>query len=114
MALQEQIDNVATAMTTTDATLTRANRSQAMIIRRQLDALRETHGDLRTQAEALYASLNVGDSFPAIADFGFDFVKTLVMAYDAKCAARAKVTGRFFEWERLDQAVGGAGTPLGQ
>lgn len=113
MALQAQIDNVATAMTTADATLSKANRAQVRTVRTQLEGLRRTHGELRTQAEALYASLNVGDNFPEIADFGFDFVKTLVMAYDAKCAARSKVTGRFFEWERLDQAVGGAGTPLG-
>ncbi|KZV78701.1 hypothetical protein EXIGLDRAFT_633405, partial [Exidia glandulosa HHB12029] len=73
------------------------------------------HRTLRVvdEAAALYASLDIGDRFPSITRYGMAFVKALAMAYDAKRKARAKITGRIQEYARLDQAVGGAGTPLG-
>ncbi|KZV81838.1 hypothetical protein EXIGLDRAFT_627886, partial [Exidia glandulosa HHB12029] len=88
-------------------------RRQVAAVRTQLNALRASQRGLHDEAEELYGSLNVGDVFPAIAEYGYEFVKTLVKAFDAKCDFRARITGRFFEWERLDRAVGGHGTPLG-
>ncbi|KZV97794.1 hypothetical protein EXIGLDRAFT_580691, partial [Exidia glandulosa HHB12029] len=90
----------------------------AATLRREMQAVMDLQDQidehvLQEAAEALYASLQVGDGFPALAEFGYDFVKTLIQAYDAKRIARAKATARFFEYERLDQAVGGAGAPLG-
>ncbi|EJD33614.1 hypothetical protein AURDEDRAFT_76862 [Auricularia subglabra TFB-10046 SS5] len=102
MELQDQIQSVEEAIATAEA------------------SLRDPGGDagptliqLTQQADALYSSLNVEEVFPEIQDFGNDFVRTLIMAYDAKCIARRKLIGRFFEWEYLDQAVGGTGEPLG-
>ncbi|KAH7092859.1 hypothetical protein BKA62DRAFT_745289 [Auriculariales sp. MPI-PUGE-AT-0066] len=39
-------------------------------------------------------------------------VRLLVEAYDAKCIARHKLIGRFFEWDRLNRAVGGVYAPV--
>ncbi|KZV95745.1 hypothetical protein EXIGLDRAFT_594385, partial [Exidia glandulosa HHB12029] len=91
----------------------RAGGTTAAAARRKMQNLRDTHEVLTKGAEELYASLDIGEKFPELKKFGMEFARTLVMAYDAKCIARLKLMGRFFEWEMLDRAVGGKEHALG-
>ncbi|OSX64393.1 hypothetical protein POSPLADRAFT_1055011 [Postia placenta MAD-698-R-SB12] len=63
--------------------------------------------------EALYSSLNITDSFPDFGNVSLEFVRLLLMACDLKINIRKRAVGSFFEWDQLDQAVGGQHNPLG-
>ncbi|KAF8430674.1 hypothetical protein L210DRAFT_3417312 [Boletus edulis BED1] len=78
-----------------------------------LSSLERTHDRLMNKVEALYTSLNVSDKFPELQDVDLDFVRTLLLARDLKINIRKRAIGSFFEWDKLDQAVGGAQKALG-
>ncbi|KIK14025.1 hypothetical protein PISMIDRAFT_17586 [Pisolithus microcarpus 441] len=48
-----------------------------------------------------------------LTDVGLDFVRTLLMAHNLKINIRKRAIGSFFEWDKLDRAVGGKDKPLG-
>ncbi|KIL60922.1 hypothetical protein M378DRAFT_1061934 [Amanita muscaria Koide BX008] len=72
-----------------------------------------THEQLKNEVEALYSALNVPHAIPDLHDVDISFVHTLFLARDLKMNIRKKAIGSFLEWDRLDQAVGGRGQPLG-
>ena len=78
-----------------------------------MKGLQETHDELSDKVEDLYISLNIQESYPNLQGVGLDFVRTLLMARDLKVNIRKMAIGSFFEWDRLDQAVGGKSNPLG-
>ena len=78
-----------------------------------LKGLQETHQLLTDKVEALYVSLNIQESYPDLKGMNLDFVRTLLMARDLKINIRKRAIGSFFEWDRLDQAVGGRSQTLG-
>lgn len=78
-----------------------------------LKSLQDSHAELTDKVEALYASLNIHESYPALKGVSLDFVRTLLMARDLKINIRKRAIGSFFEWDRLDQAVGGRHQALG-
>ncbi|KAF8131913.1 hypothetical protein EV363DRAFT_1449621 [Boletus edulis] len=78
-----------------------------------LSSLERTHDRLMNKVEALYTSLNVSDKFPELQDVDLDFVRTLLLTRDLKINIRKRAIGSFFEWDKLDQAVGGAQKALG-
>jgi hypothetical protein len=80
----------------------------------QLSSLERTHDRLKSKVEALYASLNVQESFPDLEGIDFDFIQTLLMARDLKINIRKRAIGSFFEWDKLDQAAGGREEALGR
>jgi hypothetical protein len=65
------------------------------------------------KVEGLYSSLNIPNQFPDLHDVDLEFVRYLLLARDLKINIRKRAIGSFFEWERLDQAVGGKAQPLG-
>ena len=73
-----------------------------------------THATLAAQTETLYSSLNVHNQFPELSHLSLDFVRTLLMARDLKMNIQKRAVGSFFEWDRLDRAVGGKDKPLGE
>ena len=75
--------------------------------------LERGHARLMTKAEALYSSLNVPDRFPELTNIGLKFVQILFMARDLKINIHRRAIGSFFEWDKLDHAVGGKDKPLG-
>ena len=79
-----------------------------------LESLRRTHECLKDKVEELYASLNVQEAFPELADVDLKFVRTLFMARDLKINIRKHAIGSFFEWDKLDQATKGRHQPLGK
>lgn len=79
-----------------------------------LSQLSYVHQQLCNQIDLLYASLNVGQSFPELASLDVAFVQTLLLARDLKMNIRKRAIGTFFEWDRLDQATGGREQALGK
>lgn len=79
-----------------------------------LAGLERTHTRLMSKVDSLYASLNVQDIFPELEGIPFEFVRVLLLARDLKINIRKRAIGSFFEWDKLDQAVGGGQKPLGK
>ncbi|KAI9462266.1 hypothetical protein HD554DRAFT_2176019 [Boletus coccyginus] len=71
------------------------------------DDLERTYSQLKTKVDALYASLNDQDQYPELDGIEFDFVRVLLLARDLKINIRKRAIGSIFEWDTLDQAVGG-------
>ncbi|OSX64394.1 hypothetical protein POSPLADRAFT_1055012 [Postia placenta MAD-698-R-SB12] len=94
-------------------------------LKKELDIVLSLQADLDTvnkaiettrtvlENEALYSSLNITDSFPDFGNVSLEFVRLLLMACDLKINIRKRAVGSFFEWDQLDQAVGGQHNPLG-
>ena len=82
--------------------------------RAKLRALRLMQEDLVKQAEELYTSLDVGEEFPHIRDFGMEFTRTLVLAHDAKRVAQRRLRGHVQVIEELDAPEAGADNALGE
>jgi hypothetical protein len=79
-----------------------------------LEALERGHDRLMAKVEVLYASLNIHDQFPELEGINLDFVRLLLMARDLKMNIRKRAITSFFEWDKLDRAVGGAQQALGK
>lgn len=78
-----------------------------------LKGLYESHAAFTDSIEALYVSLNFYDSHPDLKNANLEFIRTLLLARDLKINIRKRAIGSFFEWDRLDQAVGGRNQALG-
>ena len=79
-----------------------------------LQSLERGHDRLLTKVDILYASLNIQDKFPELHGINLEFVRTLLLARDLKINIRKRAIGSFFEWDKLDRAVGGKQKALGQ
>lgn len=78
-----------------------------------LESLERGHDRLMEKVEILYSSLNIHDKFPELKGIDLDFVRILLMARDLKINIRKRAIASFFEWDKLDRAVGGAQQALG-
>ncbi|KAJ6553265.1 hypothetical protein B0H19DRAFT_1377852 [Mycena capillaripes] len=111
VTLQTQIDGVEKAIIDAKQTIAVSGAPpDAVSLLRSLEA---THKMLNQQAEELYASLNIGGSFPELADLPRPFVHTLLILNDLKTVIRRRAIASFQEWEALDRAVAGRREPLG-
>ncbi|KIK12536.1 hypothetical protein PISMIDRAFT_18680, partial [Pisolithus microcarpus 441] len=111
LVLQADLDTTTKVVQATQATIERGNVTPGI-----LDALagvERSHTRLVIKAEALYSSLNVHEQFPQLTHVSLDFVRTLLMACDLKINICKRAIGSFFEWDKLDRAVGGKDKPLG-
>jgi hypothetical protein len=79
-----------------------------------LDGLIRTHERLKSKVELLYTSLDITPTLPELSGVNPDFVRTLLLARDLKMNIRKRAVGSFFEWDRLDRAVGGRHQTLGK
>ena len=109
--LQANLDNSNRVLQLAQATIEKGNASPAIMD--VLESLKRSHTRLMTKAEALYSSLNVHDQFPELKNISLDFVQILLMAQDLKINIRKRAVGTFFEWDKLDRAVGRKDKPLG-
>ncbi|KIL55542.1 hypothetical protein M378DRAFT_90768, partial [Amanita muscaria Koide BX008] len=121
MKLRKELDSVLILQGDLDA-LEKAIETSREIIERSptfpetrssLQNLTQTHETLRNHVENLYASLNIPEQFPNVQGLDLEFLRTLLMARDLKINIRKCAIGSFFEWDRLDQAVGGRQQILG-
>ncbi|KAJ6606334.1 hypothetical protein DFH09DRAFT_896986 [Mycena vulgaris] len=111
LGLQAQIDTVDKSIAEVKQSITAGDASAESIS--LLRGLEVTHSTLNTQAEALYASLNIQAGFPELRGLPLEFVRILLMARDLKMNIRKRAVGTFYEWETLDRAVGGRHEALG-
>ncbi|KAK7008079.1 hypothetical protein R3P38DRAFT_3593313 [Favolaschia claudopus] len=111
LSLQTQIDAVEKAIEDTKTTLKGAGASASSL--KILHGLEVTHERLSEEAEALYSSLNIQESFPELRSFPLEFAQTLLLLRDLKINIRKRATGSFMEWETLDRAVSGRREALG-
>ncbi|KAJ7202987.1 hypothetical protein B0H12DRAFT_1035731 [Mycena haematopus] len=111
LTLQTQIDGVEKAILDAKESIASSEAPpDAVTLLRSLEA---THKRLSQQADELYASLNIGGSFPELADLPRPFVHTLLILSDLKTVIRKRAIASFQEWEALDRAVAGRREPLG-
>lgn len=109
--LQGNLDTVEKAIQITQTMV--ANLEASLTALPLLTSLEDTHERLKDKVKALYTSLNIQDSFPELEGINLDFVRTLPMACDLKINIRKQAIGSFFEWDKLDQAVGSQDKTLG-
>lgn len=111
LSLQGDLETVEKAIATAQALLLPSSTPKASM--ELLKGLQDMHLLLTNKVEALYVSLNVHDSYPDLKGVSLEFVRILLMARDLKMNIRKRAIGSFFEYDRLDQAVGGRGNALG-
>ncbi|KAI5981055.1 hypothetical protein EDC04DRAFT_2916960 [Pisolithus marmoratus] len=111
LSLQAELDTTTKVIQVAQATIERGNVSPGILD--ALASMERSHARLITKAEALYSSLNIHEQFPELMNVSLDFVRTLLMARDLKINIRKRAIGSFFEWDKLDRAVGGKDKPLG-
>ena len=76
--------------------------------------MERTQQRLQEESERLYTSLNVHNSYPELQGMSLEFVRTLLLARDLKINIRKRAIASFFEWDKLDSAMGGRSNPLGK
>ncbi|KAG0697549.1 hypothetical protein DFH29DRAFT_1003608 [Suillus ampliporus] len=111
LALQADLDTSDRALQTTKTMLEKEAASDDTLD--VLESLQRGHDRLMTKVEVLYSSLNVHDKFPELNGVNLDFVRVLLMARDLKMNVRKRTIASFFEWDKLDRAVGGSHQALG-
>ncbi|KAJ7801139.1 hypothetical protein B0H14DRAFT_2386691, partial [Mycena olivaceomarginata] len=111
LLLQNQIDAVEKAIDDTKKTLQGSKASPHS--HAVLHGLELTHARLGNEAEELYASLNIQETFPELRGLPLEFTQTLLVMRDLKINIRKRAIGSFFEWESLDRAVSGRREALG-
>ncbi|KAG7088856.1 hypothetical protein E1B28_012810 [Marasmius oreades] len=78
-----------------------------------LPLLESAHAVLKSRSEDLYLSLNISEGFPELKNVPFEYLQLLLLARDLKINVRKRCIGSFFEWDKLDRAVGGRDFALG-
>jgi hypothetical protein len=111
LALQADLDTSSRALQATRTMLGKESPSADTL--EALESLERGHNRLMDKVEALYASLNIHDKFPELQGINLDFVRILLMVRDLKMNIRKWAIASFFEWDKLDRAVGGAQHALG-
>ncbi|KAG2136082.1 uncharacterized protein EDB93DRAFT_1242431 [Suillus bovinus] len=111
LTLQADLDTSNTALQSTRLMLKKGTASQDTL--EALEALERGHDRLMAKVEVLYVSLNIHDQFPELEGINLDFIWLLLMAHDLKMNIRKRAITSFFEWDKLDHAVGGAQQVLG-
>ncbi|KAI6026008.1 hypothetical protein EDC04DRAFT_2930447 [Pisolithus marmoratus] len=111
LSLQAELDTTTKVIQVARATIEWGNVSPGILD--ALASMERSHARLITKVEALYSSLNVHEQFPELTNVSLDFVCMLLMARDLKINIRKRAIGSFFEWDKLDWAVGSKDKPLG-
>jgi hypothetical protein len=112
IAIQSDLDTVDVAISKARMSFKEAGQDTRQACK-ALDSFCRTQQRLKEKVETLYSTLNVPDMMPEFRNVDIQFVHTLFLARDLKVNIRKRAIGSFLEWERLDQAVGGKGQPLG-
>ncbi|KAG2336107.1 hypothetical protein BDR05DRAFT_978861 [Suillus weaverae] len=108
LTLQADLDTSDTALQSTRLMLEKGTASHDT-----LEALERGHDRLMAKVEVLYASLNIHDQFPELEGINLDFIRLLLMVCDLKMNIHKQAITSFFEWDKLDHAVGSAQQALG-
>ena len=112
LALQAELDSSKRALQGVWAIIEKGPVSQGT--HDALASLKRGHERLLNKVDVLYSLLNIHDRFPELDGVNFEFVQTLLLAQDLKINIRKCAIGSFFEWDKLDHAVGGKQKALGK
>ncbi|KAH7905408.1 hypothetical protein BJ138DRAFT_1230003, partial [Hygrophoropsis aurantiaca] len=113
LALQTELEASEKAIQVTRSTIAKFAQKPSPETITTLESLERGHDLMISKVESLYSSLDVQDKFPELQGMDLEFVRTLLMARDLKINIRKRAIGSFFEWDKLDQAVGGQNQALG-
>lgn len=95
---RKMVSNLNTADTVSDSIVNALHDQQKLVVRK---------------IDELYASLNIQESFPELQGLDLEFVRTLLLLRDLKRTIRQRAVSSFFEWDKINQAKGGRGAPIG-
>lgn len=112
LTLQADIEVVMGSIQSAQMTLSKSVNSSTSSLH-LLSSLRTEQEHFTEKLEEIYSSLNIPDSFPELRDVNFEFVHVLLMARELKINIRKRAVGSFFEWDKIDRAVGGREESLG-
>ena len=112
LSLQEHWDGVLDAIQTATQTFEHSKPQKKTLD--MLQAIKNSHEKSSSTLESLYASLNGPGPGQKVAGASLQFNQALQLAHDLKITIRRKAIDSFFEWDRLDQAVGGRNMALGK
>ena len=112
LTLQAEVDGLETSIEKAKTAM-KISQRHTKATTTLISNLTSTQMVLKSQVDELYASLNIVGEHPDLAKIGLSFLCKLLLARDLKMSIRKKAVGSFFEWERLDRAVGGKHLPLG-
>jgi hypothetical protein len=109
LTLQAEIESINKTIQSTKTTFAKTIPDASRIVH----DLEMVHNNLTTKVEDLYASLNIQESFDDLDGIDLSFVHTMLLARDLKINIRKRAIGSFFEWDKLNRAVGGRQQALG-
>ena len=109
LTLQGDIDTIEKTLQNTRRTVSQGEAPQDSIA--TISQMEQTQQRLQEESDA---SLNVHDSYPELQGMSLEFVRTLLLARDLKINIRKRAIASFFEWDKLDGAMGGKANPLGK
>lgn len=112
LTLQGDIDTIEKTLHNTRRTIAQGEAPRDSLA--TIVTMEHTQQRLQEESERLYASLNIHDSYPELQGMSLEFVRTLLLARDLKINIRKCAVASFFEWDRLDSAMGGKSNPLGK
>ena len=112
LTLQVNIDTIKRTLQNTRKTTTQGDAPQASMA--AISTMEQTQWQLQGESERLYASLNVHESYPELQGMSLDFVRMLLLTHDLKRNIHKHAIASFFEWDKLDSAMGGRSNPLGK
>ncbi|KAK1218014.1 hypothetical protein PQX77_019312 [Marasmius sp. AFHP31] len=112
LQLQAQIDTLEEEIAEVRAVIKKMPfaPSDATFSLRNMEGL---HKELKSEAEGLYTSLNIDHQFPELKDIPLEYLHNLLLARDLKLTIRKKAIRTFYEWDRVDGAIGGVNEALG-
>ncbi|KAG1857649.1 hypothetical protein C8R48DRAFT_775569 [Suillus tomentosus] len=111
LSLQADLDTSHRALQAAKSILGQESASDDTI--QALESLARGHDRLIDKVETLYASLNIHEKFPELQSIDLEFVRILLTARDLKMNIHKRAIASFFEWDKLDRAVGGTQQALG-
>ncbi|KIK11374.1 hypothetical protein PISMIDRAFT_122803, partial [Pisolithus microcarpus 441] len=111
LTLQTKLDGSERAFQGVQAIIEKGAASEGAL--NTLASLEHGHGQLLHKVDTLYSSLNIQDRFPELDGVSLEFVQTLFLAQDLKINIHKWAIGSFFEWDKLDHAVGSKQKALG-
>ena len=112
LSLQAQVDVVDNELQMM-RTAMKETKSESQATLGILEKMEGSQTRLRNKVESLYMTLNVPKEHSHLLDVDTEYLKVLFLARELKIGIRKCAIGSFFEWDRLDQAVGGKANPLG-
>ncbi|KAJ7585718.1 hypothetical protein C8J56DRAFT_788625, partial [Mycena floridula] len=111
LGLQTDIQGVDKAIESATKAIRAAGATEESLV--ALAQLESIQTKLKDQVERLYSSLSITEEFPELEGIPIAVLRTLILSRDLKKSIRKRAVGSFWEWDRLDQSIGGRQQTIG-